>query len=119
MAITYEWEIPQVETFPTHTDEQDPSNTESDVVHVIHWKLIATDNVNNVSVSNYGKVSIDTDDLSGFTAFNSVTKAQAVTWLEAWFNKYPDSNVATIKARLDRKIAEEITPVSEKKTIGA
>ena len=119
MAITYEWEIPQVETFPTHTDEQDPSNTESDVIHSIHWKLIATDDVNNVSVSNYGSVGIDTDDLSGFTAFNSVTKAQAVTWLEAWYDKYPDSNVATMKARLDRKIAEKITPVSEKKTIAA
>ena len=117
MAITYEWQIPKVETIPTHTDEQD--NTESDVVHAIHWKLIATDDVNNVFVSNSGKVSIDTDDLSGFTAFNSVTKAQAITWVEAWYNKYPDSNVATIKARLDRKIAEKITPISEIKTLSS
>ena len=117
MAITYEWEIPQVETFPTHTDGQ--NNTESDVIHAIHWKLIATDNVNNVSVSNYGKVGIDTDNLSGFTAFNSVTKAQAVTWLEAWYNKYPDDNIATMKARLDRKIAKKITPISETKTLSS
>jgi hypothetical protein len=117
MAITYEWQIPKVETFPTHTDGQ--NNTESDVVHTIYWKLIATDDVNNVFVSNSGKVSIDTDDLSGFTAFNSVTKAQAITWVEAWYNKYPDSNVATIKARLDRKIAEKITPISEIKTLSS
>ena len=117
MAITYEWQIPNVETFPTHTDEQDPSNTESDVVHTIHWKLIATDNVNNVFVSNYGSVGIDTDNLSGFIAWENVTKAQAVTWVEAWYNKYPDYTVVKMKERLDRKIAEKITPVSEMKTI--
>ena len=117
MAITYEWKIPKVETFPTHTDGQ--NNTESDVVHTIHWKLIATDNVNNVSVSNYGKVSIDTDDLSGFTAFNSVTKAQAVTWVEAWMDRYPDSTVIKIKERLAATIAKQITPTSEMKTLEA
>ena len=117
MAITYEWTIYQADTYPSHTDEQDPSNTESDVIHTIHWKLQAIDDVNNVSVSNYGSVGIDTDDLSGFTTFNDVTKAQAVTWVEAWYNKYPDSNVAIMKARLDRKITEKITPVSEMKTI--
>ena len=114
MAITYEWKIPRVDTHPTHTDEQDPANTEADVVCTIHWKLIATDDVNNIKVSNSGIVSVDTDDLSGFIPFEDVTKAQAVTWVEAWHNKYEDWNIATMKARLDRKIAEKITPVIEK-----
>ena len=115
MAITYEWKIPQVDTYPTHTDEQDPANTESDVLHTIHWKLIATDDVDNVSASNQGIVGVDTDNLSGFIAFNDITKAQAITWVEAWHNKYPDWNIATIKARLDKKIAEKRAPVSVKR----
>jgi len=114
MAITYEWKIPRVDTHPTHTDEQDPANTEADVICNIHWKLIATDDVNNIKVSNNGIVSVNLDDLSGFISFEDVTKAQAITWIEAWHNKYPDKNIATMKARLDRKIAEKITPVIEK-----
>ena len=115
MAITYEWKIPQVETYPTYTDEQDPANTEVDVLHTIHWKLIATDDVNNIKVSNSGTVGVNTDDLSGFIPFEDVTKAQAVTWIEAWYNKYEEWNIATVKARLDQKIAEKITPVSVKR----
>ena len=111
MAITYEWKIPRVDTHPIHTDEQDPANTEEDVVCNIHWKLIATDNVNNIKVSNKGTVNVNLDDLSGFIPFEDVTKAHAVPWIEAWYNKYPDNNIATMKARLDRKIAEKITPV--------
>ena len=114
MAITYEWKIPRVDTHPTHTDEQDPANTEADVICNIHWKLIATDDVNNIKVSNNGIVSVNLDDLSGFISFEDVTKVQAITWIEAWHNKYPDKNIATMKARLDRKIAEKITPVIEK-----
>ena len=57
MAITYEWTINNVETYPTHTDEQDPSNTESDVIHTIHWRLMATDDVNNISVANISIVN--------------------------------------------------------------
>jgi len=117
MAITYEWKIKRVETYPSHTDQQDPSNTESDVIHSIHWRLIATDDVNNISASNYGSVGIDTDDLSNFISFDDVTTAQAVTWVEAWYDKYPDYNVVKIKEYLDRKIAEKITPISEMKTL--
>ena len=71
-------------------------------------------------INSSGKVvaaavsTLDTDDLSGFIPFEDVTKAQAVTWVEAWHNKYEDWNIAIIKARLDRKIAEKITPVIEK-----
>jgi len=112
MAITYEWKIPRVDTHPTHTDEQ--NNTEEDVVCNIHWKLIATDDVNNIKVSNNGTVSVNLDDLSGFIPFEDVTKAQAITWIEAWHSKYEEWTVEKIKARLDRKIAEKITPVIEK-----
>ena len=112
MATTYEWKIPRVDTRPTYTDKQ--GNTEVDVICNIHWKLIATDNVNNIKVSNKGIVNVNLDDLSGFIPFEDVTKAHAVPWIEAWYNKYPDNNIAKIKAGLDRKIAEKITPVVEK-----
>ena len=117
MAITYEWKIKNVETYPSHTDNQD--NTESDVIHAIHWILIGTDDVNNVFGQRIGTAHLRLEDLSGFTDFDNVTKAQAVTWVEAWLDRYPDSTVIKTKERLAATIAKQITPTSEKKFLSS
>ena len=117
MAIIYEWKIKNVETYPSHTDNQD--NTESDVIHTIHWILIGTDDVNNVFGQRIGIAHLRLEDLSGFTDFDNVTKAQAVTWVEAWMDRYPDSTVIKTKERLAATIAKQITPTSEMKTLEA
>jgi hypothetical protein len=112
MAITYKWVIPSLDTYSTHTDKQ--GNTETDVIAVIHWKLIATDDVNKVSAKRIGTVKANIDDLSGFTAFNDVTKAQAVAWVESWLNQYPDYDVATIKTLLDTHILDTVNKKIER-----
>ncbi len=113
MAITYEWKIKNVETYPSHTDQQDPSNTELDVIHTIHWILIGTDDVNNVFGQRIGTAHLRLEDLSGFTEFNNVTKAQAVTWVESWLDRYPDTTVIKTKERLAAKITEKVTPTKK------
>ena len=40
MAISYTWDVSMVDTYPSHTDEQEPSNTQSDVIYnalEINW----------------------------------------------------------------------------------
>ena len=46
MAISYTWDVKTVDTYPSHTDEQEPSNTESDVIYNVHWRLTGEDDVN-------------------------------------------------------------------------
>ena len=113
MAITYKWIIKQADTYNAYTDNKNPANTESDVIHTLHWKLKATDDVNNVSVSRSGMAHLRLEDLSDFTDFNNVTKAQAVTWVEAWLDRYPDTTVIKTKERLAAKITEKVTPTKK------
>ena len=40
MANTYTWDCRTVDTYPTHTDPNEV--TESDVVYNVHWRLTAT-----------------------------------------------------------------------------
>ena len=76
MAITYTWDVSTVDTYPTH-------ESQSDVVYNVHWRLNAEDDANqdaegnNQTASTYGTQSVDTSDLSSFTAF-AVKSAKAV-----------------------------------------
>jgi hypothetical protein len=114
MAISYEWNVSTVDTYPTH-------NSESDVVYNVHWRLTATDDANNdangnpQSASVYGSQGLDTSDLSSFTAFADLTASDVQGWVESALG---DDKVTEMKAGLDAQIAELITPTSVTKTIG-
>ena len=79
MAISYTWDVKTCDTYPSHTDSQDPANTESDVVYNVHWRLTAEDDANqdaegnNWTASVYGTQNLDVDDLSSFTAWGSLS----------------------------------------------
>ena len=114
MAIGYTWDVSTVDTYPTH-------NSQSDVVYNVHWRLTAEDDSNqdadgnNIIATSYGTCSLDTSDLSSFTAFADLTASDVQGWVEAVFGA---DDVAAKKAALDAKIAEIITPTSVTKTIG-
>ena len=114
MAINYEWNVSTVDTYPT-------KDSKSDVVHSVHWKLIATDDTNkdsdgnNWSTSIYGTQAVDTSDLSDFTAFADLTASDVQGWVEAALGA---DEVTAMKANLDAQIAEKVTPTSVTKTIG-
>ena len=109
MAITYTWNCTTVDTYPTKSDQ-------TDVIFNVHWRLNGVDDTedNNVGDS-YGVVSLDTEDLSTFTAFADITEADVIGWVEAALG---EDQVASIKASIDAQIAEKITPTVVTKQIG-
>ena len=118
MAISYTWNVSTVDTCPT-------KDSKSDVVHNVHWRLIATDDTNketidgvevNITSEVYGSQSVDTSDLSSFTAFADLKASDVQGWVEAALGA---DEVTTMKASLDAQIAEKITPTSVTKTIGS
>ena len=114
MAINYAWDVSTVDTYPT-------KDSNSDVVHNVHWRLTATDDANNDADGNaqtstvYGSQGLDTDSISSFTAFADLNAAKVQGWVEAALGA---DKVTAMKANLDAEIAEKITPTSVQKTIG-
>jgi hypothetical protein len=122
MAISYTWDVSNVDTYPSHTDSQDPANTESDVIYNVHWRLNGEDDANNDADGNpqsgsvYGSVGLSVEDLSSFTAFADVSLSDVQGWVEAALGS---DEVTALKASIDAQIAEKITPTSESKVIGS
>jgi len=118
MAISYEWNVSTVDTYPT-------KNSKSDVVHNVHWRLKATDDSNTVkdmdgndipaTADVYGSQAVDTSDLSSFKAFADLTASDVQGWVEGALGA---DEVTAMKAGLDANIAAKITPTSVAKTIG-
>lgn len=114
MAINYAWDVSTVDTYPT-------KDSNSDVVHNVHWRLTATDDTNKDSDGNYwvadvyGSQGLDTDSISSFVAFGSLDAAKVQSWVEAALTS---DTVTELKAGLDAQIAEKITPTSVTKQIG-
>ena len=115
MAISYEWDVKTVDTYPT-------KDSKSDVVYNVHWRLTATDDANNDADGNpqtatvYGSQALDTSDLSSFIAFASLDAAKVQSWVEAALTA---DTVTEMKTGLDAAIAEKVTPTSVQKTIGS
>ena len=114
MAISYEWDVSTVDTYPT-------KDSNSDVVHNVHWRLKATDDTNKDSGGNnwtadiYGSQALDTDSISSFVAFGSLDAAKVQGWVEAALGA---DEVTAMKKGLDAQITKKITPTSVQKTIG-
>ena len=113
MAITYEWICKTLDTYPTASDSQDPSNTENDVVFNVRWSLNGSI---EVSGSTYrdglsGDQLISTADLSSFTSFDSITHDQVIGWVTSSMESPLDETpVETLKNKISSSLAERINP---------
>ena len=117
MAINYTWNVSTVDV-----KEIDGN---ADTVFNVHWRLNAEDDANIVkdflgndvpiSVSVYGTQSLDTSDLSDFTAFADLSTSDVQGWVEAAMG---EEEVTNMKTGLDAQIDELINPVVQTKTIG-
>ena len=113
MAIGYTWDVSTVDTYPT-------KDSKSDVVYNVHWRLTATDDTNkdsegnNWTATSYGSQSVDTSDLSSFTAFADLKASDVQGWVEAALGA---DEVTAMKASLDAEIAEKVTPTSVRKIL--
>jgi len=117
MAINYTWDVKTVDV------KEIDSN--ADTVFNVHWRLKAEDDANTVkdmqgndvpaTASVYGTQSLDTSDLSDFTAFADLTASDVQGWVEAAMG---EETVTNMKAGLDAQIDKLLNPVVQTKTIG-
>ena len=112
MPNTYSWNCRTVDTYPTHTDANEV--TESDVVYNVHWRVTGTDEAAEHSATVIGTQTLSTEDLSGFTAFESVTHDDMIAWTKAAMGT---ERVAELEASLDSQLTELATPTSVTRTI--
>jgi hypothetical protein len=115
MAIAYTWDVSTVDTYPT-------LDGNADVVYNVHWRLTAEDDANqdadgnNWTATAYGTQSVDTSDLSSFTAFADLSASDVQSWVETALGA---DTVTAMKAGLDAQIVEQVTPTSVQKIIGS
>jgi len=113
MAINYTWDVSTVDV-----KEIDGN---ADTVFNVHWRLTGTDDANNDADGNpqaasvYGTQSLDTSDLSNFTAFADLTVSDVQGWVEEAMG---EEAVTNMKASLDATIAELVTPTVQTKQVG-
>ena len=113
MAINYTWDVSTVDV-----KEIDGN---ADTVFNVHWRLTGTDDANNDADGNpqaatvYGTQSLDTSDLSDFTAFADLTVSDVQGWVEAAMG---EEEVQSKKDGLDATIAELVTPTVQTKPVG-
>ena len=113
MAINYTWDVSTVDV-----KEIDGN---ADTVFNVHWRLTGTDDANNDADGNpqaatvYGTQSLDTSDLSDFTAFADLTVSDVQGWVEAAMG---EEEVQSKKDGLDATIAELVTPTVQTKQVG-
>ena len=109
MAITYTWDCKTVDTYPT-------KDSKSDVIFNVHWRLTGVDDTEEKNTESiYGVESINTNDLSTFTAFADLKESDIISWVESGLG---EEQVAIYKANINAQIAEKITPTVVTKTIG-
>ena len=117
MTINYTWDVKTVDV------KEIDGNV--DTVFNVHWRLKAEDDANTVkdflgndvpvSTSVYGTQSLDTSDLSDFTAFADLTTNDVQGWVEAAMG---EEEVQAKKDSLDSQIDELVNPIVQTKTIG-
>ena len=117
MAINYTWNVSTVDTKTIDSN--------ADTVFNVHWRLTGTDDTNtvsdglggtvNASASVYGTQTLDTSDLSSFTAFADLSASDVQGWVEAAMGA---DEVQSKKDGLDANIAELVTPTVQTKQVG-
>ena len=107
MAINYTWDVKTVDV-----KEIDGN---ADTVFNVHWRLTGTDDANDESATVYGTQSLDTSDLSDFTAFADLTVSDVQGWVE---DAMGEEEVQAKKDGLDATIAELVTPTVQTKQVG-
>ena len=108
MAITYTWSVGALDTYPTASDSQDPVNTENDVIYKAHWTLTAS--TGSYQYNSIGTQTLDTSDLSSFTAFDSLDQATVVGWVTSSMESAMSGSVAGYKNSTSASLAELVTP---------
>jgi len=119
MAIKYNWDCRTVDTYPTHSDSNQPSNTHSDVIYNVHWRLTGELIQNDVthSATVYGTKGLSTEDLTSFTSFDTLTHDQVVGWTTGSFLNEDSGSIQRLQESVSGSIDLKINPRTVTKTI--
>ena len=104
MANTYQFKIHQLEAY-VNKDGLDH------VVFNVHYSYHVTDENSNEAYI-YQMISIPEPDAEDFTPFVDITEDQVVSWIEN------SVNMEYLKANIDAKLAEIVTPSKVSLVIG-
>jgi len=114
MANAYTWNCRTVDVYPTY-------ESLDDVVYTVHWRLLATSDQDDPEGNPYTATTYSTQSLSladigtDFIPFADLTNEVITGWTETAIGT---DGVQTLKNSLDTNIDEQITPITETKTIG-
>lgn len=111
MATTYTWDVSTVDTYPSHTDDNDNAN--SDVIFNVHYRLNGADESNSDSV--IGTIGLSVEDTSSFTAFEDVTLQELEGWV---IDALGSETVQSLKDSLQNRLTEIATPSVVTRTVG-
>lgn len=119
MAITYSWNCRTVDTYPTHTDSQETPNTQNDVIYNVHWsltgQLVANEATHSANI--IGTQTLSTENLSNFTAFDSLTHDQVIAFTTGSMLLANSGSVEAKYAAVSASLALKVAPKSVTKYI--
>ena len=98
MAITYTWNVVQMDAYP----EKDGL---TDVVFQIHWTLVGTDDTYQASV--YGSCIVRLNESEPYTPYTDLTQDQVIGWVK---NSLGEEKVSLYKANVATQIKNQINP---------
>jgi hypothetical protein len=101
MALTYTWMIKGLKK------QDDPSAELNDIIVQTYWECTGTDEDNN-SGTFHGATPFDPDqvDPANFTAYEDLTEAQVLGWIQDVVNNNP-----SYKAHIDEQIQKQINAI--------
>ena len=89
MAIKYTYIYNTIEKVPLLTDELVPSNTRENVITKVIWELKAQEEFNGetIIVGQLNTFETNTEDLSNFKSFDSISSDDLEAWVNVPHNK--------------------------------
>ena len=99
MANTYTWKVGQCDR--TLADG---------VINTLHYTVTAVTEDGVYSAGAYGSIGLEAPEAETMIAYDSVTEANCITWLQAALGG--DEKVTEIQTALDNQLTEKRTPTT-------
>tara|TARA_R110002124_G_scaffold19280_2_gene77568 strand:- start:11100 stop:11414 length:315 start_codon:yes stop_codon:yes gene_type:complete len=103
--MTYEWNCKTVDVYTTKGEN-------TDVVYTIHYRVEGSKE--GFSTTSIGTQSLNTDNLEGFTSFDTLKHRDLIAWTKSAMGP---EKIAEIKNNLRASVDALITPITKTITI--
>lgn len=101
--VTYEWQFPQMEVYPT-------SSNHTDMIFNVYWELHAT--TGSYSANKIGVIDLPYDPNDVWIEYPNLTKADMETRIEARMNRFNENAIIELKEKLAQEIENQLNPPS-------